>query len=311
MTTAETAPFQGLLGSWMLSLRAANKSPRTVENYAEGVTRLAQWLRSEGLPDDVSALTSEQVQRWLVALQSSPGRRGRLTSESTVRGRYVAVKLFLSWCQREGELAAHPMVHMEQPKVSEKVIPILTGDQLEALLRDCSGPEFIDVRDRALVMLFGDTTLRRAEVVAMRLSDLDLMERTVRVIRKGGAEKVVPFGASTAAALDRYVRARRRQRYGDRDWLWLSSTNKGRLTTSGLAQAFTKRGERLGFHLHPHMFRHTFADAWLSNGGSETDLMELGNWKSRQMIGRYSAARRTERAREAYRAMSPMDRRGS
>ncbi len=76
----------------------------------------------------------------------------------------------------------------------------------------------------------------------------------------------------------------------------------------GVQQMLRRRGRRLGLPLHPNMFRHWVADAWLRAGGSETDLMELAGWRSRQMLQRYAAANRSQRAREAHRALSPLDR---
>lgn len=293
-------PFDGLLDSWQLALEAANKSPRTLENYAEGVTRLHTWLVDHGHPSDVAALTPDLLRAWLVHL-------GTQHSDSTVRGRYMAVKLFLSWCVLEGELAAHPMANVPRPQVAERLVPILSPDQVQALLADCAGPAFADLRDRALILLLGDTGCRVSEVAGLGLSDVDLRGRTARVVGKGDRERVVPFGATTAAALDRYVRARRRQKYGDRDWLWLSSTAKGRLTVNGIQQALRKRGTRLGFHVHPHMFRHGFAHAWLHAGGTEGDLMELAGWRDRQMLDKYGKASRAQRARDAHKRLSPMD----
>jgi integrase len=58
-------------------------------------------------------------------------------------------------------------------------------------------------------------------------------------------------------------------------------------------------GEQAGLPgLHPHQLRHTFAHAWLAQGGGETDLMRLAGWKSRQMLGRYGASAADARARE-------------
>jgi len=297
-----TAPFGGLLQSWQLHLHAANKSPRTVENYAEGVTRLHQWMVANGHPDDLATLTPDLLRMWLVDLAAT-------MRESTVRGRYVAVKLFLTWCVVEGELDAHPMANIKQPQVAQPVVPILKPAQMHALIDDAAGSkDFVDLRDRALIMVFGDTGCRVSEVAGMGISGLDLADRSVAVVGKGNRPRVVPFGTGTAAALDRYLRGRRHIKYADRDWLWLSSTSKGKLTVNGIQQTLRKRADRLGFHLHPHMFRHGFADAWLAAGGSETDLMELAGWRSRQMVGRYGAANRAQRARDAYRSLSPMDR---
>lgn len=299
-TAADTDRWDGLMSSWLLALEAEAKSLRTLDNYRYAPTQLGDWLAGQGLPERVETLTPDLVRRWLAEV-------GRTRSAATARSRYGGLRSFLGWCLAEGELDTDPMANVTAPAVVTPEVQMLSTDQLRALLKSCEGREFVDLRDRALLLLFADTGARLSGITNMRETDVDLRDRTARLTMKGGRVIRVPFGATTATALDRYLRAKRRQRYGERDWLWLSATNKGRLTPNGVYQMARRRSAKLGFHLHPHMMRHGFADAWLSAGGSEGDLMEIAGWQSRQMLARYGAARRQERAREAHRRLSPMD----
>lgn len=297
----DPALWGGLLESWQLALEAENKSPATLEAYGWAPVQFAGWLAEHGHPDDVRQVTVEQVRGWLRHL-------GATRSENTAQNRYKGLRAFITWCRHEGELDTDPMANVPMPKVTETEVDMLTEDQQRALLADMAGSSFADLRDRALLLLFLDTGARLSGVVGLLESQVDLRARTARITLKGGRPHVVPFGAATARALDKYLRAKRRQRYGERDWLWISTTGKGRFTKNGVQQMLRRRGRRLGFHVHPHMMRHTFADAWLSAGGGETDLMEIAGWRSRQMVGRYARKRAGDRAREAHRMLSPMDR---
>ena len=81
--------------------------------------------------------------------------------------------------------------------------------------------------------------------------------------------------------------------------LWLGP--KGALTDSGVRQLVERRAAEAGLgHIHPHQLRHTFAHAWLADGGADADLMMLAGWRSRQTLQRYAASTAAERARTAY-----------
>ena len=293
-------PFNGLLESFRLALEAEDKSDKTIEAYSYGVTQLAEFLRAEGRDDDVAQVTAGDVRRFLASLKDK-------VTPSTRYNRYSGCRQFFKWCAAEGEIDATPMANVRPPRVPELRTEMLTAEQMKALLADCAGKDFTSRRDLAIILLFGDTGIRLSELSELRVTDIDLRGRCAHVIGKGRRPRTVPYGVRTAQALDRYIRIRRQHARADSRNLWLAEKNKPPLTSEGVKQMLQRRGERVGVRLHAHQFRHGFADSWLRAGGSAGDLQELAGWRSPQMVQRYAASNRAQRAREAYRRLSPMD----
>jgi integrase/recombinase XerC len=113
------------------------------------------------------------------------------------------------------------MAKMKPPAVPDQPIPILTEPRLRALFAVCAGRDFDARRDTALLMMLLDAGPRRAELLGMRLGDLNFEYDVVIVVGKGGRERALPFGRKTALGLDRYLRARSRHRLAHLDALWL------------------------------------------------------------------------------------------
>lgn len=301
MKPSHATALRALIPSWTLAMEAESKSPKTVEGYGGSLEQLARWLEANHHPHEPDEITTTLLRTWLVELIET-------RSASTARTRWNGLRSFFAWATEEGEIPENPMALVKAPALPEKLIDMLSVDELKAVLKACEGPLLVDRRDQALILLYADTGARLSEIVATSIDDLDMRLRELVVMGKGRRERVVPFGARTARALDRYLRMRARSKYAEGKWLWLSGKDGRALTANAVQQMMRRRGAQAGVPgLHPHMFRHGFADAWLSAGGSEGDLMELAGWRSRQMVNRYGAANRSQRAREAYRGKSPMD----
>lgn len=306
--------WETLAASWKRSLRAQGKSERTQQIYLDAGSLLTRWLEEHHPKTAPADLRRAHLEEFLIAFaegEPMPGVQARKATRSPayVSQTYRALQQWCAWLVEEGELDSDPTARMQAPTVPDKIVPVLTEEQLKSLLRVCVGKRFVDRRDTALIRLLVDSGGRLAEIHGIGLpGDLDLDAQTATVLGKGSKPRVVAFGPRTAEALDRYLRIRAADRWGSSSALWLGERNKGPLSKNGIYLALKRRGQAAGIEgLHPHQFRHTFAARWLERGGQERDLMHLAGWDSPQMVGKYGRFTAAQRARDAHRRLGPAE----
>ncbi|WP_219462545.1 tyrosine-type recombinase/integrase [Nonomuraea rhizosphaerae] len=304
-------------------MRAADKSPGTIRSYLDSVRVLALFLSERGLPVEVEAVEAAGVRAFLDDSTAT-------TSAGNAHKHFRNLRVFFNWVIAEEErTAGTPMEGIDPPKVGHRPAELLSERELETLLEVCSGGSWVDRRDTAIVRVLMDNGMRLSWLAGLRycggneqqapdeqaqdeqVGDVWLGRGLLRVLRgqsspqDGGGQDVylAPIGSRTAAAIDRYVRARARHPHAASPWLWLpvrgitAEGGERRLTATGIQQMLERRGREAGIagRLHPHRFRQTMADGYLEAGGDPGELMRIAGWKSAEVVRRYAeAAARSE-----------------
>jgi site-specific recombinase XerD len=302
LTPLTTAAVLDLLPDWELAMVAENKSPHTIKVYVGSVRHYLTWTDAHGhAPMELGTLN-----QW-VAGALAVGRSG-----STAAARLTAMRRITAWLIATGRLTDDPFRGAKYPKVHTRLVKPLTDEELSALLRTCEVDDdaLPDVqlwhrRDEAIIRVMLETAIRKGEVMALELGDIDLDDGLVTIRHgKGGKSRNVPIGPYATRALRAYLRHRTDHPLATTPQLWVGTRGRP-MGYEGLRNTLRRRAQRAGIEgFHPHRLRHTAAHRWLAKGGSEVGLMAVAGWSRTDMLIRYTRAHASERAAEEARRLN-------
>jgi integrase/recombinase XerC len=254
-------------------------SGHTVSAYRHDLQALASFCARR----DVrrwSSLNNFQV-RAFAAAEHAGGIAPR-----SIQRRLSAVRSFYEYLMREGHAKSNPALEVRAPKTKKRLPATLDADQMARLL-DFRADDSLSVRDKAMMELFYSSGLRLSELVGLDVSAVDLKDRTVRVLGKGNKTRIVPVGRYAVEALKRWL-AERAALIGRRNagGLGLALAHRGPLFVGKSGRPLSVRAvqlrvgtwarrQGLSMHVHPHMFRHSFATHLLESSGDLRGVQEL------------------------------------
>jgi integrase/recombinase XerC len=277
-------------------------SPQTARAYRGDLLDLAAFAEVAGVAD-TGGVDLELLRDW-------QWKASERLAKSSLARRTAAVRGFTAWLTRTGVTNADAGLRLRSPKGDKHLPRVLTRAQLDGLFAQlegrASGSDPVAVRDLAIIELLYASAIRVSELTGLRLGDVDRTRLTVRVLGKGGKERVVPFGVPAAHALDRYLEHARAALLRDgidtlfQDALFLGARGRP-LTPRTVYQLVASLLADLpgSGPAGPHTFRHTAATHLLDGGADLRAVQELLGHASLATTQIYTHVS-TERLRSAY-----------
>lgn len=229
-------------------------SEKTLDNYKLYLTKFAKHVDK-----DASKINTDDIRGYIGAQK---------VAENSLQTIINTLRSFFAWLTTEEIIGKNPMLKIKTHKLrGRRMRKSLSQEELERLRNACTS-----VREKALVEFFFSTGCRISEVAGIRLSDVDFVNRSVRVLGKGDKERIVYFSIKAKLLLEEYLKGRQ----GNMLFTTTRAPYKA-IHTRSIQQIIRRLGERAGLpeRVHPHLLRHTFATLALNNGMDITIIQRL------------------------------------
>jgi len=269
-------------------------SPLTIRNYKHYLSRFCRWMEREGIRQNITDINQDVIRQYRIYLSRKTDGKGGTLSRKTQGYHVIALRSFLKWLIKNDEKVLSPE-KIDLPKIAERQIKFLTGEQVDRLLNAPSLSTINGKRDKAILETLYSTGLRVSEIVKLDRDKLDLERREFGIIGKGGKARVIFLSKRAAEWIDKYLKARKDhfkplfiRHKGKID----PSTpdEKMRLTPRSVQRMTRKysRKVKLPIDASPHTMRHSFATDLLMAGADIRSVQEMLGHKNIQTTQVYT-----------------------
>jgi integrase/recombinase XerC len=247
-------------------------SPHTVKSYLNDLDQFFLFLESHGQPDDPVSVTSHDIRAWVVSMLDNN------YSAVSVHRKISCLRVFYRYLRKEGIAQSDPLEKVSLPK-RKKTLPVFVEEgALDELLDKYSfGDDFAGIRNRTIIEMLYLTGMRRAELIGLRNTDIDLAEGTVKVTGKRNKQRIIPFVKYFAGRLNEYINVRDAVPMQEREE-WFFVTDKGNKLYDKYVYNIVNRYLAMVTTIEkksPHILRHTFATHMLNRGADLNSIKEF------------------------------------
>lgn len=252
-----------------------NYSPRTIESYVFDIESLYKFIFKEGV--DIDDIDMPVIRNYL----STELERG--ITKKTLCRRLSCYRHYFAFLKNKGYVHENCFIFVKSPKKEIRYPRALYVEQVDNLFsRNKERSDHLMLRDQVILEILYASGLRASEFVNIKLQDIDLKSRSIRVLGKGSKERVVPFTKDAALVAKDYLKICRpyllskNKKDFNIEYFILNDQGK-HMTVRGL-EYILKNIEKLtgcNYDLHPHMLRHTFATHLLEGGADLRVIQEL------------------------------------
>ncbi|MGB1241106.1 MAG: tyrosine-type recombinase/integrase [Chitinophagales bacterium] len=247
-------------------------SPLTLKAYRKDIEQFQDFLKHEYEIEDLTKVQHKQIRYWVISLINQSYK------ESSIARKLRSISSCYNFLQRRKHIDFNPCLDIQLPKIPHRLPSFVEEDKMELLFSHLNiNQKFSETRNHLILELLYATGMRRAELIGLKVSSIDIHNQQIKVLGKGNKERFLPIGKEINSLIQKYLQLRTKQ-FPDCQEVFLLLTDKGKKLYPKFVYNLVNKylsGIVTNTHKSPHVLRHSFATNLLNNGADLYAVKEL------------------------------------